>query len=146
MSKVTLFKTKDNDFQLAQSSLNSELLFLNHSFSLSQRNVDKKKYFIVTFDQEIEKNFRNPNIKIRDIAFNMAMTERQLYRKSKQYISITPKKYLRNFRLDQAVMLMKRSVPINIVSSTVGFTSHTYFTKCFKLVYGKTPTEHINSC
>ncbi|MCP4520308.1 MAG: helix-turn-helix domain-containing protein, partial [Cytophagales bacterium] len=130
MSKVTLLKTKDNNLQLAQSSLNRETLFLKNSFCLFQRYVDKKKYFITTFDQEIEKNFDNPNIKIRDIAFNMAMTEKQLYRKAKQYFSITPNKYLRNFRLDHARMLMEKGVPINAISAIVGFTSHSYFNRC----------------
>ncbi len=114
----------------------SQFKFMGNTTFLSYQN--QKTQFIKNLEIVLEKNFHKPNLCIKEIASSMAMPERQLYRKSKIYLSTTPNNYLKDFRLDQAIELVSLGVHINIVSTDVGFSSHSYFCRCFKARYNFT--------
>ena len=51
--------------------------------------------------------------------------------------------YLLNLRLDLAkVMLTNTELPINEISSRVGYPDANYFAKLFKNVTGRTPSQY----
>lgn len=66
----------------------------------------------------------------------------QLYRKVKALTGLSPVELLRKSRLNKADQLL-RSTGMNIseVAYTVGFTSPSYFSKCFKDEFGIQPVE-----
>jgi signal transduction histidine kinase/DNA-binding response OmpR family regulator len=102
---------------------------------------DHQKEFLKRFIEQIETNIENPQLKVAEIAKSLAMTERQLYRKLKGVINVTPSEYLKNYRLDKALSLLKNGEPVGNVAFDVGFTSHSYFSRCFKAKFGKSPSE-----
>jgi signal transduction histidine kinase/ligand-binding sensor domain-containing protein/DNA-binding response OmpR family regulator len=102
---------------------------------------DHQKAFLKRFIEQIETNIENPQLKIAQIANNLAMTERQLYRKLKGVINVTPSDYLKNYRLEKALSLLKNGEPIGNVAFDIGFSSHSYFSRCFKAKFGKSPSE-----
>ena len=64
------------------------------------------------------------------------------YRKMKTLFGVSPTDYLRNYRLNKAMLLLKaRQYNISEIAYMTGFTSPAYFTKCFRTLYGVTPTE-----
>ncbi|MDO1450217.1 ATP-binding protein [Rhodocytophaga aerolata] len=74
----------------------------------------------------------------------VGMSHVQLYRKMKSLTNQAPGEFLRNYRLQQAAMLLKaKHGNVTEVAYTVGFTSLAYFTRCFKELYGLTPSEYI---
>ncbi len=102
---------------------------------------EHQKLFLKRFIEQIENNIDNPQLKVADIASSLTMTERQLYRKLKGVINVTPSEYLKNHRLDKALNLLKNGEPVGNVAFDVGFTSHSYFSRCFKAKFGCSPRE-----
>ncbi len=98
--------------------------------------------FFEKFIKELEKSYANSNLKVAQIASSLAMTERQLYRKLKGIINQTPAEYLKNYRLEKAIILVKKGIPAGNISFDVGFSSHSYFSKCFKAKYGNSPSDY----
>jgi AraC-like DNA-binding protein len=56
---------------------------------------------------------------------------------------MTPIEYLKMRRLEQAAQLLRQGVRITEVAERVGFTSSSYFAKCFKSRFGVLPKEYI---
>jgi AraC-like DNA-binding protein len=66
----------------------------------------------------------------------------QLYRKVKALTGCTPVDLLRKARLSEAYrLLLDSDLSVSEIAYKVGFTSPSYFTKCFKDEYGKVPGE-----
>ena len=61
--------------------------------------------------------------------------------------SMTALNYLLNLRIDLAKLLLtKTEIPINEISSRVGYPDSNYFTKVFNKNTGKTPSEYRKIC
>ena len=69
------------------------------------------------------------------------MSERQLQRKLKALINYTPREYLRNYRLQQAMTMLQAGSSVADAAYSVGFQSLSYFAKCFKAQFGITPSD-----
>lgn len=108
--------------------------------SISHENHDQA--FIVSLEEIISDNYRNPEIKISDISSKMFMSQRQLLRKFKGVLDISPAEYLRRYRLEKARELIASGKPPGNVALEVGFSSHTHFGKCFKAQFGCAPSKY----
>lgn len=97
--------------------------------------------FLSRFNAEIEKNLADADLKVEQLAKNLAMSERQLYRKLKGVLSVTPAEHLRNVRLQKSLTLIRQNEAVGNIAFMVGFSSHSYFCKCFKAKFGKTPSQ-----
>jgi AraC-like DNA-binding protein len=76
----------------------------------------------------------------------VAMSRMQLHRKLLAYTGLTTTSFIRSQRLKQALHILKTSdASINEVAYAVGFNTPSYFIKCFKEVYKKTPAEYFQS-
>jgi AraC-like DNA-binding protein len=74
----------------------------------------------------------------------MAMSKSQLYRKCISLTGLSPNILLKEFRLEKAKDLMKKQhYSISQITFESGFTSPSYFTKCFKQKYGLLPMAYI---
>ena len=72
----------------------------------------------------------------------MNLSKSQFYRKIKALTNQTANEFLRNIRLQKAKQILELgSATVGEVSYKVGFSSHSYFTKCFKNYYGVLPTS-----
>jgi signal transduction histidine kinase/DNA-binding response OmpR family regulator len=73
----------------------------------------------------------------------IGMSRSQLHRKLKALTSQPASEFIRTIRLKRAANLLKDShLSVEEVSYRVGFNSAAYFTKCFKSLFGKTPSEY----
>ncbi len=92
----------------------------------------------------LEENWQNPDFDVDDYCQVMAMSKSQLYRKSIALTGLSPNILLKEFRLDKAKELMKKQFHnISQVTFDSGFTSPSYFTKCFKKKYGLLPMSYV---
>ncbi len=74
----------------------------------------------------------------------VGMSRMQLHRKLMTYTGLSTSAFIRSQRLKQAVQILKTSdATINEVAYSVGFNTPSYFIKCFKEVYKKTPAEYL---
>ena len=72
------------------------------------------------------------------------MSRSTLFEKIKNVSGLTPNNYIRLTRLKKAAeYLSSGEYQINEVCYLVGFSSSSYFTKCFKQQFGMLPTECI---
>ncbi len=104
--------------------------------------ISTEQKFLIRFKQFISENINNPNITIPSIALALHMTERQLFRKMKALLNISPGDFLRNRRLEIASAYLKQGRSITEVVDDVGFTSNKNFSRCFKAKYGASPSEY----
>jgi AraC-like DNA-binding protein len=71
----------------------------------------------------------------------MAISERQLNRKLSALVDYNFNELLRRFRLERARELIKSGKRIGDVCFEVGFTSPSYFSRCFKAEFGSSPKD-----
>ncbi len=76
----------------------------------------------------------------------MSTSRAQLYRKSMAVTGLSPNALLREYRLLQALELLKKE-DHNISQTTfdAGFSSPSYFTKCFQKRFGIQPITYLKS-
>ncbi len=94
---------------------------------------------------KLEEHWQNPDFTIDDYCQAMAMSKSQLYRKTIALTGLSPNLLLKDFRLEKAIELMqKQFYSISQVTFDSGFTSPSYFTKCFKKKYGLLPMSYMD--
>ena len=98
--------------------------------------------FITRFKEVVEARLTDSDVSVEDLAVDMNLSRVQLYRKVKSITDSSPVELLRNARLNRAYqMLITTDKSVSEVAYAVGFTSPSYFTKCFKDEYGKVPGD-----
>jgi signal transduction histidine kinase/DNA-binding response OmpR family regulator/ligand-binding sensor domain-containing protein len=95
---------------------------------------------------EIEKHMADPDFNVDAFGKAVGMSRSQLHRKLKALVDQTTTEFIKNIRLKRAAELIKKGYGNTAeVAYEVGFNNVSYFIKCFKEVYGKTPTEIGNN-
>lgn len=93
---------------------------------------------------KLEENWQDADFDISDYCKATAMSASQLYRKTVALTSLPPNSLVKDFRLHKAKELMrKRHYNIAQITFDSGFTSASYFTKCFKKKYGLLPMTYL---
>lgn len=101
-----------------------------------------EKDFVDRFRSLVEKNLGNSELSVEDLGEQMGMSRVQLYRKIKALTNYSPVELLRITRLKKAsVLLASTSKTISEITYEVGFTSPSYFTKCYKDYFGENPSD-----
>ena len=90
----------------------------------------------------VEKHYQNEAFNMGELAGQLGLSERQLQRKMRGVLSLTPGEYLREYRLKKAKSLLQTGIQVGLVADQVGFSSQAYFTKCFKEWLGETPSSY----
>lgn len=108
--------------------------------------VDLDQEFIAKATKEVLDNMRNPQFDVEMFSSRMAMSRASLFRKLKSATGCSASSFIRNIRVKEAAGLLgQRCYTIGEVASKVGFSDPNYFTRCFKEVYGVTPSEFMSS-
>jgi DNA-binding response OmpR family regulator/anti-sigma regulatory factor (Ser/Thr protein kinase) len=94
----------------------------------------------------VEANYMEADFSPEAFEKEAGLSRTQFYRKMKALTNQAPGEFLRNFRLQKAVMLLKGGHGnVSEVAYGVGFNSLAYFTRCFKEYYGQSPTEYMTT-
>jgi AraC-like DNA-binding protein len=93
----------------------------------------------------LEANWQKPDFTVEEFCQATAMSKSRLYRKTLSLSGLSPNVLLKEFRLDKARLLLKRQSS-NITETTFdsGFSSPSYFTKCFKKKFGLLPAMYVS--
>ena len=123
--------------------LSSKDLLLQHKghlFSLSQPDEDIVRQLFNT----LEAHFHDSDFDLDKFSGAMAMSQTQLYRKATSLTGLSTNNLLKEFRLEKARELLKKGRhSVSQVTFETGFSSPSYFTKCFKTRFGLLPMEYI---
>lgn len=101
-----------------------------------------KSEFEKRFLECIEERLSDSDLSVEDIGQELCLSRVQLYRKVKAMTGKTPVEIIREERLKRAhVLLADTSLSISEIAYRVGFSAPSYFTKCYKEYYGKSPSD-----
>jgi PAS domain S-box-containing protein len=95
--------------------------------------------FVIKLEQIFSENYKNTEFSMLDLANYLAMSDRQVQRKIKAVLGVSPLEALKHFRLIEAKKQLEAGEPIGVVAQTCGFSSQSYFGRCFKEKYKMTP-------
>lgn len=134
---VRLRNLMDNHKRLKQ--------FFGDKTTLSKEPVsDVDKGFVDRFRELIEENLADSELSVEDLGSKMGLSRVQLYRKIKALTNYSPNELVRIARLKKAASLLASSEKtISEITYEVGFTSPSYFTKCYKEYFGESPTDFL---
>lgn len=106
---------------------------------------DRDKAFVKQLHDIIKLHMGNSDFGVEDIGAEIGLSRVQLYRKVKAITGSSVVDLLRKARLAKARRLLEaNSMNISEVAYEVGFSSPSYFTKCFKDEYGMLPGDVTN--
>ena len=119
--------------------------FFGDKTTLSKEPVSEiDKGFADRFRRLIEENMSDSELSVEELGSKMGMSRVQLYRKIKALTNYSPVELLRIARLKKAASLLASSEKtISEITYEVGFTSPSYFTKCYKEYFGESPTDFL---
>ena len=102
----------------------------------------KDQDFLAEFDGIVRENLSNALLSNEIIAEKMAVSPSTLVRRIRRLLDTSPNNYVRNLRLVVAAEMLREPHGNNIseICYAVGFSNVSYFAKCFREMYGKTPT------
>ncbi len=90
-------------------------------------------------------HIEDTELDVDDIAKAMYMSRATLYRKLKGISELSPNDFIRLCRLKRAAELLKEDVyKVNEVAYIVGFSSPSYFSKCFQKQFGVLPKDYCD--
>lgn len=103
---------------------------------------DPDKRFVDDFRNRLKAHLADSDLNVETLAAELGLSRVQLYRKVKQLTGSSPVEIIRITRLKAAEqMLRTTSKTVSEISYDVGFSSPSYFTKCFKDYFGHLPNE-----
>lgn len=106
---------------------------------------DMDKSFVKKFRQLLHDNYTESELNVEELGREMGLSRSQLYRKIKALTNYSPNELLRMVRLQKSLELINTSeLSVSEIAYRVGFTSPSYFAKCFKDYYDKSPTDYQN--
>lgn len=102
--------------------------------------------FINNLMDYTEREWSNPNLNIEDFSRNVGYSKSQFYRKMISITGKSPNRFIREYRLEQAIKLLrKKNDNISEVAYETGFSTPAYFSKCFLDAFGILPSHFLKS-
>jgi TolB-like protein/AraC-like DNA-binding protein len=110
------------------------------------KHLSRNEQFLRKVRETVDSNLSNEQFGVEDLARSMAMSRVQLYRKIHKLTGKNISQYIREFRLERAMELLKEDVAgVAEIAYRVGFGSPAYFNKCFHDYYGYPPGKVIKT-
>ena len=92
----------------------------------------------------VEREMANADFDVEQFAAALHLSRIQLYRKLKALTDQAPTDFVRTLRLRRAAQLLAAHAGnVADVGYAVGFSNLSYFSKCFREVFGHAPSEHF---
>ncbi len=98
--------------------------------------------FIQRLQTEIEKHIADTDFSVEMLSDALGMSRTQLFRRTKQLMGLSPVELIRHIRLRRGQQMLRNTdMTIQQIAYSVGFTSPSYFTKCYKELFGRIPAD-----
>ncbi|MCM1481040.1 MAG: response regulator [Paludibacter sp.] len=133
---VNLLKQRDR----LQESYRNELL------NLQPKDVKVKssnEAFLAKLMDFMERNMDNSDLVVEDMVNEMNLGRTVFFNKLKGLTGLSPVEFIREVRIKRAAQLLETGTyNITEITYMVGMNDSRYFSKCFKAIYGMTPSEY----
>ena len=100
--------------------------------------------FIATLMDHVDSVWNDANLKVDDFIKPVGHSKSQLYRKMMSLTGKSPNTFIKDYRLNEAVKLLNKNAGnISEIAFETGFSSPSYFSKCFQKKYGHFPSGYL---
>jgi signal transduction histidine kinase/DNA-binding response OmpR family regulator len=94
----------------------------------------------------VEEHIGDPEFSVEQLGSSLGLSRSHLHRKLVAITSQPATEFIRTIRLKRSAQLLVQSkLTVEEITYKVGFNSPSYFTKCFRLHFGMTPSEYIEN-
>jgi DNA-binding response OmpR family regulator/signal transduction histidine kinase len=122
-----------------QKSRNREMALLPGK--ISESKIDRE--FMKELNAVIEKNLSDPEFNVDRLAKKLYVSRNTLHKKILAITGETPTEFIRWHRLKRGAQLLGSNFgSVLEVAFEVGFSSSSYFAKCFKEMFHRSPTDY----
>ncbi|WP_303921533.1 nickel-binding protein [Draconibacterium sediminis] len=98
--------------------------------------------FLTTLMDYMEKHWKNHDLHASMLEQHLGCSKSQIYRRMKMLIAQSPNSFIKTYRLNRAKQLLRdKSGNISEIAFDTGFSSPSYFSKCFQEEYGIKPSS-----
>jgi signal transduction histidine kinase/ligand-binding sensor domain-containing protein/DNA-binding response OmpR family regulator len=127
-----------------------QILFNKYFNGIKNNQLDNTttldKQFITTVLDYINDHISDSNLSVENLAEELFLSRSKLYRKIKALTGDTATEFIRKIKLEKAKILIETSdFTVSEICYKVGFSSPSYFTKCFKNHFGILPKDLRNT-
>ncbi|HYJ65639.1 MAG TPA: helix-turn-helix transcriptional regulator, partial [Parafilimonas sp.] len=119
---------------------NADTLTKTNIFFLAKSDEN----FITQLMDYVDACWNNINLKVDDFSKPMHCSKSQLYRKLTALTGYSPNSFIKEYRLKKALQLLNNNAGnISEIAFETGFSSPSYFSKCFQKKYGCMPSQFL---
>jgi AraC-like DNA-binding protein len=102
--------------------------------------------FLALLMDHTESVWSNTNFKVDDFCKPVGCSKSQLYRKMILLTGKSPNIFINEYRLDEALTLLNKNTGnISEIAFETGFSSPSYFSKCFQKRFGLSPSDYLSA-
>lgn len=95
----------------------------------------------------VEKHIGDEHYNVEQLSNDLCMSRMTLYRKIQTATGQKPTEFIRTIRLRHAAELLRqRRMSVTEISYATGFSSVSYFSRCFRAMYNVSPTQYMEYC
>lgn len=91
----------------------------------------------------VECNLDDPEYSVEALSRDMGMERTGLYRRLVAMVGKSPTSFIRSIRLKSAAQLLEKGYTVAEVADKVGFSTSSYFCKCFQEEFGMRPLQYV---
>ena len=103
--------------------------------------ISRNEKFLQQLNSAIESHISDKKFGVKSLSQTMQMSETTLWRKVRKLTFLTPNEYIRKIRLQHAsLMLADDTGSVSEITEAVGFSTPSYFCKCFREQFGVVPS------
>lgn len=107
---------------------------------VSVNSIDEN--FLLKVMKVVDENLDDENFNMDKLGQGVGMSRSQIHRKLHALTNQSATQFIRSYRLDRAMDLIKKNAgSVSEIAYSVGFSDPSYFSKCFQQQFNKTPTE-----
>lgn len=137
-SKVLVSRVRN----LLENRKRLKYVYSGASDDSQKESGDMDSRFMDDFSRVVQEHLADSNLTVETVSAALNLSRVQMYRKVKQLTGSSPVELIRLTRLKRAEQLLKTTnMTVSEISYEVGFSSPSYFSKCFKDHFGTAPGD-----
>jgi AraC-like DNA-binding protein len=108
---------------------------------------EEDQQWLELVEESVQQNLANNKYTVKQLAYDLAISERQMRRRVKQLLGVGPSQFVRQVRLHHAQQLIfnRKYKTITQVAREVGYKDVDSFRNNFLSFFGVCPKEHLQS-
>lgn len=133
-------------YSFEEVNMNTSNNLVNQINETAEYRISKSDFeWLLQLEATIINNIGFYGLCVPWLAEELAVSERQIFRKIEKFTGLTPNKYIRKIKFHRAKELLEAYAfsTVNEVASAVGLKDPHYFSTVYKRMFGKKPKEYL---